>query len=74
MKKDITLDDTEAIAKHRLFFKGNTIIPARFWDYKLFNIDRPYNEEGLLKEGYQELNLLEAVKLHNGVSYSLLAN
>lgn len=74
MVEDITVGDSEAIAKHRLFFRGNTMTPARFWVYALFNIDRPFDAERLERLGYMELNLLEAIKTHNGVSYSLLQN
>lgn len=72
--KDITLEDVEAIKHHRLFHKGTSIIPARFWKYALVNTERPYDIDVLLKNGYTELDVEAAVKRHDGVSYSLLVN
>jgi len=72
MKKDITLNDTEEIANHKLYMRGNAMIPQRFWQYKLININRPFDENDL--KGFILIDLKAAIIKHNGVSYSLLIN
>jgi len=72
--EDITINDTEAINNHKLYLKGNANIPARFWQYRLYSINRPFNKAELLKMGFVQYDLTAAIKRYNGVSYSLLSN
>lgn len=72
--KAIFKEDKEAIADHVLYMHGNAWIPARFYDYKLYNINRPIPEEWLKKSNYSKIDLEQAVIKYDGVSYELLNN
>lgn len=67
-------EHTEQINNYKLFRNGNAHVPARFWEYKLINVTRGYEKDLLNTNGYLEMNINEAIKKHNGISFSLLVN
>jgi len=73
-KKGITIEDTEEIKNHILFSRGDCWTPARFYDYLLININRPYNEAQFIKNGFIKVDLLNIIKRFDGISYEYLSN
>ena len=72
--RGINIGDTELIDSHVLYCRGNAWTPSRFWDYELYNINRPFDEKELIKKGYYKMDLKSTVEKYDGVGWDFLKN
>jgi hypothetical protein len=70
----INQDDLETLSNYRLFLKGNTNTPQRFWIWKLFCKERFVDEEALKLSDYIELDIVAEAKKKKGISLTILSN
>ncbi len=72
--KGILIGDEENINNHVLYVKGNAWIPQRFWDYHLYNINRPFDKDWLKSNNFLQIDLKETVEKYEGISWTHLKN
>lgn len=70
----IDQDDLVSLGKYRLFLKGNAWTPQRFWEWKLFDKEKPIDEYFLRFRGFYEINIIDVAKRNKGISMTLLCN
>lgn len=74
LKEKGLIKNDERTKDYILYSRGKMNVPERFYDYILININRPYNHESYIKNGFHLTDINRIINRFDGISFDLLGN